>query len=73
MIIDAKQLSEEAINNLVDEYCLRDWGLNECDESLENRQQHVKKALAEGHLVIIYSQHLEMAQIIAATEATQTS
>jgi len=73
MIIDPKQLSEEAIKNLVDEYCLRDWGLNDCDESLDDRQQQVKAALRSGQLVIIYSQHLETAQIIAATEATQTS
>jgi len=73
MIIDPEQLSEEAINNLVDEYCLRDWGLNDCDEPLGNRQQQVKAALVNGQLVIIYSQHLETAQIVAATEATQTS
>jgi len=73
MIIDPKQLSEEAINNLVDEYCLRDWGLNDCEEPLENRQQQVKAALKSGQLVIIYSQHLETAQIVAASEATQTS
>jgi uncharacterized protein YheU (UPF0270 family) len=73
MIIDPKQLSEEATNNLVDEYCLRDWGLNESDDSLENRQQHVKAALKNGQLVIIYSQHLETAQIVSATEAMQTS
>lgn len=73
MIIDPQQLSAEAINNLVDEYCLRDWGLNESEDPLEQRQQHVKKALAEGQVVIIYSQHLETAQIVAATEAVQSS
>jgi uncharacterized protein YheU (UPF0270 family) len=73
MIIDPEQLSEEATNNLVDEYCLRDWGLNECEEPLEHRRQQVKAALTNGQLVIIYSQHLETAQIVAATEAIQTS
>lgn len=73
MIIDPKQLSEEAINNLVDEYCLRDWGLNECDESLADKQRQVKAALKSSQLVIIYSQHLETAQIVAATEVTQIS
>ena len=73
MIIDPKQLSEEAINNLIDEYCLRDWGLNDSDDSLTNRQQKVKTALNSGQLVIIYSQHLETAQIVAATDVTQTS
>ena len=73
MIIDPKQLSQEAINNLVDEYCLRDWGLNDSEAPLENRQNQVKAALDNGQLVIIYSQHLETAQIIAATEVTHTS
>lgn len=72
MIIDAAQLSSEAINNLVDEYCLRDWGLNESDESLESRHKQVKAALKADQLIIIYSQHLETAQIVAANEAVQS-
>ena len=73
MIIDPKELSNEAVNNLVDEYCLRDWGLNESEEPFENKQQQVKTALMSGLLVIIYSQHLETAQIIAASDANQLS
>ena len=73
MIIDPQQLSEEAVNNLISEYCLRDWGLNDCDSSLENHQDQVKAALKSGQLVIIYSQHHECAQIIAATEISQFS
>ena len=73
MIIDPKKLSNEAVNNLVDEYCLRDWGLNESEEPFENKQQQVKTALMSGLLVIIYSQHLEPAQIIAASDANQLS
>jgi len=73
MIIDPKQLSEEALNNLIAEYCLRDWGLIDCESPLESRHQQVKAALDNGQLVIIYSQHHESAQITAASEITQTS
>jgi len=72
MIIDPLQLSEEALNNLIAEYCLRDWGLNENESPLASRQDQVKTALNNGQLVIIYSQHYESAQIMAASEISQT-
>lgn len=71
MIIDPQQLSEEALNNLIAEYCLRDWGLNESESPLASRQDQVKAALNNGQLVIIYSQHHESAQIMAASEISQ--
>ena len=73
MLIDPELISPEALNSLITEYCLRDWGLNENESPLESRQKSVTAALEDGSLVIIYSQHLEPAQIVAASEATQTS
>ncbi len=68
MIIPAEHLSEEALDNLIKEYCLRDWGLNEIEAPLSERQQTVKAALSKGALVVLYSEHHETAQLIAKDE-----
>lgn len=73
MIIPLHQLSEEALNNLIAEYCLRDWGLNDCESPLLSRQQQVKAALDNGQLLVLYSQHHESAQIIAAADISHSS
>jgi len=70
LIIPAEQLSDEAVDNLIAEYCLRDRGLNECEAPLEHRAQQVRQALYSGRLVILYSQHYQSAQLIAADELT---
>jgi uncharacterized protein YheU (UPF0270 family) len=66
MIIDQEQLSQEALDNLVSEYCLRDWGLNETESPLEARKSQVISALNQGRLVIQYSEHEESAHITSA-------
>ena len=68
MIINPDQISSEALENLISEYCLRDWGLNEIESPLEQRQQQVKKALDKGELVILYSEYHESAQLSAASD-----
>ena len=66
MIIPHEQLSEDAINNLIDEYCIRDWGLNETEEPLESRRNQVTKALETGQLVVLYSEFNQSASLTQA-------
>lgn len=66
MIIDASHLSAEALDSLINEYCLRDWGLNDIESPLEMRQAQVKLALQQGKLVIQYSEEEESAHITSA-------
>jgi len=68
MIISPQQLSQDALDNLIAEYCLRDWGLNETEAPLENRHQQVKAALDQGSLVILYSENEECAHITSTEE-----
>ena len=66
MIIPHDQLSEDAINNLIDEYCMRDWGLNETEEPLESRRSQVIQALKSGQLVVLYSEYNQSASLTQA-------
>lgn len=68
MVIPFQQLSEEAINNLIDDYCIRDWGLNDIEEPLESRRSQVRQALTSGKLVVLYSEYNQSA---ALTQADQ--
>lgn len=64
MIIPHQQLSTEALDNLIKEYCLRDWGLNETEAPLESRYAQVRQAVQQGLLVVLYSEHFETASLI---------
>lgn len=66
MIIDPSYLSAEALDSLVNEYCLRDWGLNDIEAPLEDRKAQVRLALNQGRLVIQYSEEEESAHITSA-------
>ena len=66
MIIPHDQLSEDAINNLIDEYCMRDWGLNETEEPLESRRSQATQALKSGQLVVLYSEFNQSASLTQA-------
>lgn len=66
MIIDPSYLSDDALDNLVSEYCLRDWGLNETEAPLETRKAQVQLALQQKKLVIQYSEEEESAHITSA-------
>lgn len=68
MLIPIEHLSPEALDNLIAEYCLRDWGLNETECPLSQRKDAVKKALVSGELVVLYSEAYESAQLIPASE-----
>lgn len=73
MIIPPEHLSQEAIDNLIAEYCLRDWGLNETEAPLSQRQEQVRAALLEGKLLILYSEAHESAQLVPADQIEFTS
>lgn len=68
MIIPYDALSAEALDNLISEYCLRDWGLNDTACPLNERESHVRQALKTKQLVVVYSEYEESAFIKAAAE-----
>jgi len=68
MIIAPHRLSEEALKSLIDEYCLRDWGLNDTENPMETRRKETKAALDNGKLIILYSKHFKTAKITSAIE-----
>lgn len=64
MIIPTEQLSDAALDNLIKEYCLRDWGLNDSETPLEGRYKQVRHALQKGLLVVLYSELHETAALV---------
>lgn len=68
MIIPYQSLSDDAVDNLIREYCLRDWGVNDVEAPLESRFEAVRKALRDGDLVILYSEHYETASLVSKSE-----
>ena len=66
MVIPYQQLSDEALNNLIDEYCMRDWGLNDVEEPLEDRRIQIVSALKNGLLVVLYSEFNQSASLTQA-------
>jgi len=64
VIIPYQQLSEDALDGLIKEYCLRDWGLNESESPLGERYRQVRQALVQGALVVLYSEHFETASLV---------
>jgi uncharacterized protein YheU (UPF0270 family) len=73
MIIPFQQLSDEATDNLIKEYCLRDWGLNEVEAPLEERMAQVRSALQAELLVVLYSEHFESARLVSKDELKSLS
>ena len=68
MIIPYDALSSDALESLIQDYCLRDWGLNESESPLNERRNQVLQALKNKQLLIVYSEHEESAHIKAASE-----
>ncbi|PJF38132.1 MAG: hypothetical protein CUN55_18560, partial [Phototrophicales bacterium] len=61
------------ICGLVDEYCLRDWGLNETAAPLQERKDQVMAALHRGELLVQFSQEDQRAHLINVSELPQVS
>lgn len=55
MIIPLEELSADAVQGLVDEFCTRDNGCNETEEPLEQCRHAAENALRQGRLVVVYT------------------
>jgi uncharacterized protein YheU (UPF0270 family) len=55
MIITPDQLSAEALDALVEEYCLREHGCNDTEEPLGTRKSEIRRQVARGEMVILYT------------------
>ena len=65
LIIEPSHLSAEAVENIIREYCLQDWGLNEVESPLDERMSTVKKAISHGKLVFYFSEEFETVNLIS--------
>lgn len=68
MIVPWQQLSQEAIDHLVKDYCLRDWGINDVEQPLEDRQSQVMQALKNGQLKVLFSEIDQSARLVSLDE-----
>lgn len=65
MIIEIDQISNEALDNIITEYILRegtDYGEFEC--SLDEKKQQIKAQLASKQIVLVYSELHETINIL---------
>ncbi|KZX74609.1 hypothetical protein A3715_03465 [Oleiphilus sp. HI0009] len=68
MVIPRKDVSEEALEGLLKEYCLRAWGLNDVESPIEDRIYSARAALDNGDLVLWYSEYEESAYLLATKD-----
>jgi uncharacterized protein YheU (UPF0270 family) len=66
MLIPLELVSTEALDNLIAEYCLRDWGLNDNECPLTARRSDVRQALDRGDLLVYFSESDNTARLIPA-------
>ncbi len=57
MLIPLEELSPEAVEGLIDEYCTREQGGSDPEEPLSAFRERVEQALHRGRLVIMYTPH----------------
>ncbi|TVP59867.1 MAG: hypothetical protein EA349_02305 [Halomonadaceae bacterium] len=55
MLIPADSLSAEALEGLVEEYCMREHGCNEVDSPLAAHKNYVHGKLRNGELLVMYT------------------
>ena len=55
MIISADQLSPEALDALIEEYCLREHGCNDIEDPLAVRKATIRHQVSRGEMVILYT------------------
>lgn len=68
MVIPYQSLSEEALEGLLKEYCLRAWGLNDMESPVASRIEATAAALKRGDLVVWFSEYEESAYILASQD-----
>lgn len=57
MLIPLEELSSEAVEGLIDEYCTREQCGNDPEEPLSAFRERIERALYKGHLVVMYTPH----------------
>ena len=55
MIIPVEELAPETFEALVEEYCLREHGCNEVEDPLISRKAEIRRQVARGEMVILYT------------------
>lgn len=55
MVIPPDQLSAEALQALVDEYCIRENGGMDVEDPLASCREQVARAVARGQLAVLYT------------------
>ena len=55
MLIPRDALSDEALDGLVEEYCIREHGCNEVEDPLQAHKAAVYRRLGSGDLVIMHT------------------
>jgi len=74
MIIPLSQLSADILENIIQEFVLRegtDYGLE--DTALEQKKQDVKRQLADGSAVIVYSELHETVNIMPKSQFEESA
>ncbi len=69
MIVPWQQISEDALNAIIEEFVMRegtDYG--EAEVSFEQKKADVKQQLINGEVVLVYSELHETVNLMAASE-----
>ena len=69
MIVPWKQVSEDALNSIIEEFIMRegtDYGLQEV--SMDTKKQQVLAQLTSGDIVLVYSELHETVNLMSAAE-----
>lgn len=68
MIIDHTQVSEDALDGLIEEYATRHHGLNETESPLSEHKDFVAKALKDGRLILWFDGETQNAALSEAPD-----
>lgn len=69
MIVPWKQVSEDALNSIIEEFIMRegtDYGLQEV--SMDTKKRQVLAQLTSGDIVLVYSELHETVNLMSAAE-----
>ncbi|MGM0449279.1 MAG: YheU family protein [Pseudomonadota bacterium] len=55
MVIPPDQLSADALEALIEEYCIRETGGTDVEDPLANCREQVARAVARGQLVVLHT------------------
>ena len=55
MVIPPDQLSADALEALIEEYCLRESGVTDIEDPLASCREQVARAVARGQLAVLYT------------------